>query len=560
MITEIPNLAGATSAPPAPRRVQYRSDCLLRSAGFPVATLHALRRQPAANVPKSSTKAQDLDELFIEQVARICRETPVGEALAWQNPGILRNNLTTLEPVNNSKNRRRADALFAYISRYVAKNDTIGFFGPLCWGTIDQSTRTSFVAQEPAVGQREIYFESWAVDELARALASVPGIFPYLPLVSHGTTSNDSPPDGCDPNGLEARILTLQGAFGSIGELARHLREDGGHDFEDVALTIAGLVSRGLMTCVPTPDINEDGLRRLEEWLEQVPDTDVRRRGQWLLEPFTALRAELEHARGDADAVARLQGMLADKFSELTRSDAWRRPGEQYAGRGLVYEDSTRNVEFSIGEDYLNVWDGPLAIMLRAADWYVDLSGRAFERVADEAFTKATADAGVQQLSLERLFFLLADQLAYGVREVPSFVATCQRELQERWALISRRASELNATDNLLAFAEQLFPAGAEPWPGAHTHSPDIQLLAERPTGRGGASGSRGNPRGDQQLGAASFPQVCTPSRQNDPRRVRRLPLRKGADDPPALLETRIVTPVPTWSLHTSQLGVLDMG
>jgi len=146
--------------------VQYRSDCLLRSAGFPVATLHVLRRKPSANVAESSIRAQDLDELFIEQVARICRETPVGEALAWQNPGILQNNLTTLEPVNNRKNRRRADALFAYISRYVAKNDTIGFFGPLCWGTIDQSTRTSFVAQEPALGRREIYFESWAVDEL----------------------------------------------------------------------------------------------------------------------------------------------------------------------------------------------------------------------------------------------------------------------------------------------------------------------------------------------------------------------------------------------------------
>ena len=479
-------MTGSSTETPSPRLVRYRSDCLLRSAGIPVATLHGLRMETSMYRSQSSGDGYDPDERFIEQVARICRETSVGEALAWQNPRILENNLTTLKVINNSKNRRRADALFAYVSRYVAKNDTIGFFGPLCWGTIGDSGKSSFVAHEPLLNERELYFESWAVDEIAQALAAIPGIFPHLPLIAHGTTINRASPDGGDADSLEETILALQGSFETIGELAAHLWKSDGHGFEDVALAIARLVSRGLLTCAPTPDVDEDGLRRLEEWVGQIADTDVRLRGQQLLAPFRVLRAELEHARGDADAVTRLQGLLADKFGQLTRLDAWRRAGEQYAGRGLVYEDSTRNLEFTIGEDYLNLWDRPLAVLLRAADWYIDLSGRAFERLAEDAFSKETAGAGVQHVSLERLFFLLADQLAHGVREIPRFVDTGQKELQRRWAVFARRAAEPSATiEGLLAVAEELFPASPEPWPGAHTHSPDIQLLAERPTGDG---------------------------------------------------------------------------
>ncbi|QPL04458.1 MULTISPECIES: lantibiotic dehydratase [Actinomyces] len=215
---------------------------MLRSAGLPVATLHALRIQRPTHATQCSEAAQDADELFIARVAQIFRETPVGEALAWQNPRIWKNNLATLEPINNSKNRRRAAALFAYISRYVARNDTIGFFGSLCWGTVDQSMHTSFVADEPTLKQREVYFESWTVDELARVLASVLGIFPYLPLIAHGTSPRHAPRHQHDPNGLETRILELQGEFDTIGELACHLREETGDDFEEVALAIARLV------------------------------------------------------------------------------------------------------------------------------------------------------------------------------------------------------------------------------------------------------------------------------------------------------------------------------
>ncbi len=58
------------------------------------------------------------------------------EALTWQNLDALRNALDRLATAaSGSTHRRRLETVASYWQRYCAKNDTIGFFGPVGWGS-----------------------------------------------------------------------------------------------------------------------------------------------------------------------------------------------------------------------------------------------------------------------------------------------------------------------------------------------------------------------------------------------------------------------------------------
>ncbi|MEE3922333.1 lantibiotic dehydratase [Micromonospora sp. BRA006-A] len=62
------------------------------------------------------------------------------EAVTWQNPDMLiaLDGLLRTDPqVRNARRRKRELSLLRYWQRYCGKAETIGFFGPVCWGTFD---------------------------------------------------------------------------------------------------------------------------------------------------------------------------------------------------------------------------------------------------------------------------------------------------------------------------------------------------------------------------------------------------------------------------------------
>src|SRR6202035_1219433 len=65
------------------------------------------------------------------------------EAVAWQNRHALTTGIDALvrrgpQPAKRNAQHRQHEALVAsYLQRYCAKNDTIGFFGPVGWAQID---------------------------------------------------------------------------------------------------------------------------------------------------------------------------------------------------------------------------------------------------------------------------------------------------------------------------------------------------------------------------------------------------------------------------------------
>src|SRR4051794_33018006 len=73
-----------------------------------------------------------------DRLADVARDPRFREAVAWQSREALRGGVDKLAAGGESpsRGRRREEVVAAYWQRYCAKNDTIGFFGPLGWGRV----------------------------------------------------------------------------------------------------------------------------------------------------------------------------------------------------------------------------------------------------------------------------------------------------------------------------------------------------------------------------------------------------------------------------------------
>ena len=69
-----------------------------------------------------------------------------------------------------SRRQRRADVVAGYWQRYCAKNDTIGFFGPLAWGRFADEGDAIDVRAGALEHERVVHFETWAMEAVARAV------------------------------------------------------------------------------------------------------------------------------------------------------------------------------------------------------------------------------------------------------------------------------------------------------------------------------------------------------------------------------------------------------
>jgi hypothetical protein len=131
-------------------------DFAVRSAGFPVGGLDVFGRADES-----------------ARLSEIASDPSFAEAVIWQNRSAYRTAVAKIagrgaEP--GSKRRQRDGVVAGYWQRYCSKNDTVGFFGPLAWGTIRDDGPPVAVRSRGLVAEREVHFESWALEALAQKL------------------------------------------------------------------------------------------------------------------------------------------------------------------------------------------------------------------------------------------------------------------------------------------------------------------------------------------------------------------------------------------------------
>src|SRR5262249_26109715 len=119
-----------------------------------------------------------------------------------------------------------------YLQRYCVKNDTIGFFGPVGWARLSDSSPAIAVTCGPAlVSAREVYFEAWCIDALARVLDADPETRPWrvpriAPSVSvDGTSLITSGRRACDLSAAQLQVLTACDGRRHAKAIAQDLRE-----------------------------------------------------------------------------------------------------------------------------------------------------------------------------------------------------------------------------------------------------------------------------------------------------------------------------------------------
>jgi lantibiotic biosynthesis dehydratase-like protein len=148
-------LTGPHLAPLAGEWAMWR-DVAVRTAGFPVSGLDVF----GSPDEQAGLRAVARDPLF-------------QTAVTWQNRAAMRNAVAKIaggEPAAGSRQRQREETVASYWQRYCAKNDTIGFFGPLAWGRAVDDGPVIDARCGQLVSASTVCFEAWAIQALAEAL------------------------------------------------------------------------------------------------------------------------------------------------------------------------------------------------------------------------------------------------------------------------------------------------------------------------------------------------------------------------------------------------------
>ncbi|MET7615329.1 lantibiotic dehydratase, partial [Streptomyces seoulensis] len=121
------------------------------------------------------------------ELQRIAARPDFQTAVAWQNRAVVGR---AVEPFvrwepnaagRTSGHRQREELVAHYWQRFCVKNDTIGFFGPVGWGTLDPDRPgVSVEPGEGLVARTSVYFSSWSVDELAKVLDADPRLREWI--------------------------------------------------------------------------------------------------------------------------------------------------------------------------------------------------------------------------------------------------------------------------------------------------------------------------------------------------------------------------------------------
>ncbi|MEU7951251.1 thioesterase domain-containing protein [Micromonospora chalcea] len=478
-------------------------DAVLRTTGFPADGLELF------SAPRAATAADELlatgagadrfDKEFEEALrsgaqrfTALAADPLFREAVTWQNRGALVafDGLVRggADAARNVRRRDRERALLKYWQRYCGKNETVGFFGPSCWVTVDpaQPEVARVNPGDPLTRRRWVWFESWALTAYADRIGAdlavrrwwPPMLRPHLAVRDRAVLRPGRPPLTLTP--VEAALLRAadgrRPAADLVADPAIGLRRP-----EDGYALLDRLVERELITWDAALPVSPDAERVLADRIEAIGDEPARAAARAGFDRLRAARDEVAAAAGDAERLRAALDALDATFTELTGVPAVRRAGQMYAGRTVCYEDSARDLDVVFGAPLLAELAAPLDVLLRAARWLANALARAYLDVLRGLYEELRAESG-GPVPLADLWFL-AQGMFWGDGERP--VDAVAAEFAARWSgLFGLDTLPAGSTDVRLRAADladridAVFPGAGPEWSNAAIHSPDLQICA----------------------------------------------------------------------------------
>lgn len=468
-------------------------DALLRTAGFPVSGLQRFAAPDAAlaadallaadPLPAEGSGAgespagengvrEEFERAFAEAAAANSRaayevavDPLVREAVTWQNPGALHalDGLAKGGPAQarNYKRRYREEAAARYWQRYCAKNETVGFFGPICWITLGD--KTSVAAGFELTKERMVFLEYWAVCVFAEVLERDESLRELLPpvlkphLVLDGRTVRHH---SRQPVVLSAPQAEAVGWCDGVRSAREVVEKLGLRRAEDGYLMLRRLVEQGVLNWGFDLAMRYTAEQELREKLQALGDPA----GEALskLDRLTGAREQVGFAAGRPDELKAALARLDETFVELTGAAARRREGEAYAGRTLCHEETIRDLDVVLGVEVLEELAEPLGVLLQASRWLTATMADAYET----ALRELHGELGGGTVSLGQLYWL-AQGLFFGTGERPCDAVS--KEFVARWERFFAQRPPV----------EEVFPAQRPGWSLGRIHSPDLLLCLD---------------------------------------------------------------------------------
>jgi hypothetical protein len=449
---------------------------VLRSAGMPLGWLGTFAEPADADAGGGSAA-----------VSRLLGEQRFLAALGWQNPEAMRNwidrharALAEGTPLRRSPKR---DAMLArYAQRYCAKNDTIGFFGPVAWARFDEAQAGLHQSGSGGIRSRSVHFETWAIEALAAAWHRDESVAPHLPVRINpaawfdGGTLRRSWGTAEEVPRVAAAVLEAVRAGAALADVSGLAAATAGCPVPEAAAELRRLCDNGTVVVGFGVALNDSPEAGLRQQVELIADGSVRGRLLAQLDELDLLRGKVRDATGDAATLHHALAELAGTFTSATGQRAGRSKADDLHGRTIVYEDCRRDTDVVIGSDHLDALRAPLGLVLATASWLARETGAA---VADALMTQyARLRLRGNDVRLSELSFSVADVLSGAPGTVVHEVVG---DFQARWAELlgtgTHGAGELTLPgDRLAALAGVLFPPGDPLWSGARYHSPDVMF------------------------------------------------------------------------------------
>ena len=326
------------------------------------------------------------EEAVSERLVELCHDSLFHEAMLWQNLASTRRVCHDLRLEARGVRRRASLRHIAMrAQRYCLKNDSIGFFGPVGWATIQESGNRIQVDPGAAlIAHRQVFFEGWTIDILASCLDSEE-LRPWVaPRIKAGVWIHESRayrPQRKEHHLTEAETVVLARCDGmtTAREIAQALiarRSAGLLNEQEVFNVLEKLVAAGVIAWRLEVASQQYPECELEERLARIGDAGLRERCRASLSELLSARDRVAAAAGNHAGLDPALSALDATFTRLTNQPSSRRGGQAYAGRTLVYEDCRRDGEIHIGTSFLEDLAQPLGIVFDASRWGVAEIGR----------------------------------------------------------------------------------------------------------------------------------------------------------------------------------------
>lgn len=417
------------------------------------------------------------------------------EAVVWQNRQAFQTGIkhfleSSMESDTRNNSDRKHEQLIAnYLQRYCAKNDTIGFFGPVAWGEMNADQSVLELIPGPSlIRRRHTYFETWTICALAEALSQSPEIkwwipprlAPYL-RVQAGILCS-AHPTGESLDQLEQAILTLCTGYNLPADILTSIQQNS--SFRNVGKSelhnlLERLAQLGIITWQFLIPIEANSELNLRSQLLKIKEPSTRQTALAALDRLESGRDEVAAAAGELE---HLNGALQNMdctFEELTRMSAHRKPGACYAARTLLYEDCQRDLTIRAGVGLLRPVLPALGLLLTSLRWFVHAAANAFQGILTDGYRELIAVHNSREIPAASLAMKCAAAISKSAA-----VVDVEQLFRSKWAQllpITSGASEIRFdSGELKGPVERAFPepeAGRLPEPVRY-YCPDLMIDA----------------------------------------------------------------------------------